>query len=82
MSVLMHDMHSHIMGQATKYPKEKEPEEGTVTTASQGVHPASITTKKAAKNVVSMLMTDAKKATNSTHFKDGLKWPVHCLISE
>eukprot|EP00957_Ditylum_brightwellii_P193221 14712420-Ditylum_brightwellii.AAC.1 len=36
MSVLMHDMNNHIMGQATKNPKEKEPEEGSVTTASQG----------------------------------------------
>ena len=82
MSVLMHAMHSHIMGQATKNPKEKEHEEGAVTTASQGVPPASITTKKPAKDVVSVLMAGSKRATNSTHFKDSLKWPVHCLISE
>jgi hypothetical protein len=82
MSVLMHDMHSHIMGQATKNPKEKEPEEGAVTTASQDVPTASITTKKPAKDVVSVLMAGSKRATNSTHFKDSLKWPVQRLISE
>eukprot|EP00957_Ditylum_brightwellii_P117305 8946678-Ditylum_brightwellii.AAC.1 len=56
MFVLMHDMYSHIMGQATKNPKEKGPEERAVTIASQGVPPASITTKKPAKDGVSMLM--------------------------
>eukprot|EP00957_Ditylum_brightwellii_P143925 10967003-Ditylum_brightwellii.AAC.1 len=63
------------MGQAAKNPKEKRPEEGAVTTAPQGVPPASITTNKPAKDVVPVLMACSKRATNSTHFKDSLKWP-------
>eukprot|EP00957_Ditylum_brightwellii_P145704 11094748-Ditylum_brightwellii.AAC.1 len=82
MSVLMHDMLSHIMGQASKNPKEKETEEGVVTTASQDVPPVSITTNKPAKDVVPVLMAGSKGATNNTHFKDSLKWAIHCLISE
>eukprot|EP00957_Ditylum_brightwellii_P076768 5834736-Ditylum_brightwellii.AAC.1 len=51
MFVLMHDRHRHIMRQATKNPKEKEPEEGAVATVSQDVPPASIATNKPAKDV-------------------------------
>eukprot|EP00957_Ditylum_brightwellii_P081463 6196990-Ditylum_brightwellii.AAC.1 len=66
MSVLMHGMHSHIMGQATKNPKEKEPEEGAAMTASQDVPPASITINKATKDAVSVLRAGFKRATICT----------------
>eukprot|EP00957_Ditylum_brightwellii_P047863 3635967-Ditylum_brightwellii.AAC.1 len=61
------------MGKAAKNPKEKEPEEGAVTTASQGVSPASITTNKPAKDAVSVLVAGFKRAANNTHFKDSFK---------
>eukprot|EP00957_Ditylum_brightwellii_P164647 12536059-Ditylum_brightwellii.AAC.1 len=57
MSVLLHDIHSHVMGQATKNLKEKELEEGVVTTSSQDVPPVSFTTNKPAKDAMSLLMT-------------------------
>eukprot|EP00957_Ditylum_brightwellii_P118590 9044349-Ditylum_brightwellii.AAC.1 len=72
MSVLLHDIHSHIMGQATMNLKEKEPEEGVVTTASQDVPPASININKLAKDAMSVLMIGSKRTTNNTHFKDSL----------
>eukprot|EP00957_Ditylum_brightwellii_P104053 7927402-Ditylum_brightwellii.AAC.1 len=82
MSILLHDIHSHIMGQATKNLKEKETEKGAVTTSSQDVPPASITNNMPAKDAMSVLMSGLKRTTNNTNFKDILKWPAHCLTSE
>eukprot|EP00957_Ditylum_brightwellii_P010913 827058-Ditylum_brightwellii.AAC.1 len=55
--VLLHDIKRHIMGQETKNPKETLPETGAMPTVSQDVPPASITTNKSVKDVVSVLMS-------------------------
>ena len=82
MSVLLHDIHSHILGQGTANAKGRVPEEEVVAPASQDAPPASATTKKPDKDAMSLLMANSKKLTNNTHFKDCLKWPIHCLISD